>query len=378
MWRDYHLTSLEDPRFQLPGRNPVGFQSLVGSFRMLTSDSNSTTKKGAPGAGENGRQSGWRRPSLRQVIPYLVTILILAVIFHRVPITQVLLALRHTPLAKFFLLFFPLSVWYLITDSAALVWVVRRFNAPLGMKDVVPMRASMYLPGLINSNLGYAGIAYYLHRKSGIAFAEAASTLLYISFLDIYESVLFSSLGLLLYSAHSGGLIKLEGAMRFTYLVMWAFLFAVMALSAVARRNDTVRSWAENHRFGLIAKAFVKATPLDYLVVGSVKTAGFITALAAQYVTLGMFGIAVPFLKLMTFLPLVYIAAALPIAFANLSTGQAAWLLLFAANGAPADLLAYSLVAHFMFVLCSGFLGLCYLRRASRELSAAAGAAGTS
>lgn len=174
--------------------------------------------------------------------------------------------------------------------------------------------------------MDYAGIAYYLHKKAGIGFAEALGTLLYISFLDVYESVLFSSLGLLLYSPRAGPLTKLASAMRFSYLVMWGFLFAVTALSAVARRSAGVRLWAESGRFGVIAKAFVKATALDYLVVAAVKTVGFITALAAQYVTLGMFGIAIPFLKLTTFLPLVYLAAALPIAFANLGTGQAAWL----------------------------------------------------
>jgi len=142
-----------------------------------------------------------------------------------------------------------------------------------------------------------------------------------------------------------------------------------------ARRNGRVRSWAENHRLGVIAKAFVRATPFDYLIVASIKTAGFIMALAAQYITLRMFGIDIPFLKLMTFLPLVYLAAALPIAFANLGTGQAVWLLLFAGNATPADLLAYSLVLHFMFVLCTSLLGLCYLRRASSELSAVTGAA---
>jgi len=345
---------------------------------MVICDDDSALEKRALATGASRGQSGGRRLVFRPAIPYLVTILILAVIFHRVPIAQVVHALKRTPVTTFLLVFFPLSLWYLITDSAALVWVVRRFNAPLGMKDLVPMRASMYLPGLINANLGYAGIAYYLHRKTGIGFAEAASTLLYISFLDVYESVLFSSFGLLLYSAHLAGLIKLEGAMRFTYLVMWVFLFAVMALSAAARRNNAIRSWAENHRFAVIAKAFVKATPLDYLIVASIKTAGFITALAAQYLTLAMFGIEVPFLKLMTFLPLVYLAAALPITFANLGTGQAAWLLLFRENGTSADLLAYSLVAHFMFVLCTGVLGLCYLRRAGRELSAVAGAAASS
>ena len=79
---------------------------------------------------------------------------------------------------------------------------------------------------------------------------------------------------------------------------------------------------------------------------------------------------ALPFLKLVLFLPLVFLAAALPIAIAHLGTSQAAWLLFFSDNAAQPTILAYSLAAHFTFMFCNGLIGLCFLRRAVRELSA--------
>lgn len=51
----------------------------------------------------SGPQASRFRSWLRQAIPYLVTILILVVIFHRVPIAQVAHALRRTPVLAFFL-----------------------------------------------------------------------------------------------------------------------------------------------------------------------------------------------------------------------------------------------------------------------------------
>ena len=74
--------------------------------------------------------------------------------------------------------------------------------------------------------------------------------------------------------------------------------------------------------------------------------------------------------KLMLFLPLVFLAAALPIAVAHLGTSQAAWLLFFSGNATPARILAYSLAAHFTFMFCNGLIGLCFLPRATRELTA--------
>ena len=60
----------------------------------------------------------------------------------------------------------------------------------------------------------------------------------------------------------------------------------------------------------------------------------------------------------------------LPIAVAHLGTSQAAWLLFFSGNASQADILAYSLAAHFTFMFVNAAIGLCFLPRASRELTA--------
>jgi hypothetical protein len=91
-------------------------------------------------------------------------------------------------------------------------------------------------------------------------------------------------------------------------------------------------------------------------------------SLVAQYFALSLYGIAIPFLKLLLFLPLVFLAAAIPIAVAHLGTSQAAWLLFFSANAPGPKILAYSLAAHFTFMFGNALIGLCFLPRATREL----------
>ena len=60
----------------------------------------------------------------------------------------------------------------------------------------------------------------------------------------------------------------------------------------------------------------------------------------------------------------------LPIAVAHLGTSQAAWLLFFSSNASPAKIVAYSLAAQLTFMLCNALIGLVFLPRASRELTA--------
>ncbi len=100
----------------------------------------------------------------------------------------------------------------------------------------------------------------------------------------------------------------------------------------------------------------------------AIKAPSFLASLLAQYFALALYGIAIPFVKLMIFLPLVFLAAALPIAVAHLGTSQAAWLLFFSADAPRAKIVAYSLAAHFTFMFCNGLIGVFFLPRASREL----------
>jgi hypothetical protein len=105
-------------------------------------------------------------------------------------------------------------------------------------------------------------------------------------------------------------------------------------------------------------------------MVLTIKAPTFLASVVAQYYALALYGIAIPFVKLMLFLPLVFLAAALPISVAHLGTSQAAWLLFFSTNASPAKIVAYSLAAQLTFMLCNALIGLVFLPRASRELTA--------
>lgn len=309
-------------------------------------------------------------PPWKKAIPYFGTMLIFALIFWRIPAGKVAGALEQAPALKFFGVFLPYSGIYWIIDSACLTWVVRRFNQPLRFREILPIRASMYLLSLINTNLGQGGVAWYLHRKVQAPFLEILSSILFIALLEVYQLFLFSTAGVVLYHPVSAAQTELVHALRIVYAIAWGALAAIMIFFAQARRYGTVRTWISNSRAGSISRTFVAAHPRDYAIVLAIKAPSFMLALMAQHFALGLYGITIPFVKLVLFLPLVFLAAALPIAVAHLGTSQAAWLLFFSANAPDAKILAYSLAAHFTFMLCNGLLGLLFLPRAGRELTA--------
>jgi len=306
----------------------------------------------------------------KKALPYAGTLLIFGLIFWRIPMTQVVEALEEAPVAKFVGVFLPFCVVYWLIDSICLTWVIRRFNAPMGLREIIPIRASMYLLALINTNLGQGGVAWFVHRVAKVPFLEILSSILFMGLIEVYQMFLFSTFGILFYDPSSSAQIKLVHVLRITYVIAWLALAAIIALFAWARHTERVRAWITSGRWGAIAGTFLEARPIDYAIVLAIKAPSFMASLLAQYFALSLYGIAIPLAKLILFLPLVFLAAALPIAVAHLGTSQAAWLLFFSGSAPGVKLLAYSLAAHFTFMFCNGLIGLLFLPRATRELNA--------
>ena len=218
----------------------------------------------------------------------------------------------------------------------------------------MPIRASMYLLSLLNSNLGQGGVAWYLHRKTAVPFLETLSSILFIALMEVYQLFLFSTLGVIVYRPNSPAQLEIVRVLRVAYVIAWLGLVTVIAFFAYARRSNRARGWIARGRATAITRTFMAAGPLDYAIVLGIKAPSFMLSVLAQYFALSLYGIPIPFAQLVLFLPLVFLAAALPISVAHLGTSQAAWLLFFSGSAPPAKILAYSLAAHFTFMFCNG------------------------
>ncbi|MGC2304481.1 hypothetical protein, partial [Candidatus Binatus sp.] len=234
-------------------------------------------------------------PAWRKALPYLGTVAIFALIFWRIPIRKVEQALSQVPILDFLAVFMPYSLFYCAIDSACLTWVVNRFNARMRYRDILPIRASMYVLALINTSLAQGGVAYYLHRKAGITFLGALSSVLFIAMLEIYQLFLFSTLGVIFYTPVGAAQIRIVAILRIVYIAAWALLAGIMTFFAIARRSARIRNWVETGRAGALLATFIQARPLDYLMVLAIKAPTFLASVVAQYYALALYGIAIPF-----------------------------------------------------------------------------------
>ncbi len=298
-----------------------------------------------------------KRHGAKRLVPWVVTISIFALIFRRVPVAKVLEALANVRLVPYLAIMVPYSVVYLVIDTFCLTRVLNWFNTTIAYRDVLPIRATTYLLTLLNSPLGQGGVAVYLNRREGIPFLEVVSSVLFMMFVELYQLVFFSSLGAALAPA------GLERSLFVVYAVLYAYFVVHIALFRDGAPWITKRKAAETLR------SFRMARLRHYLLLILFKSPNFLMATVVYYFTLHCFDLHLPYLKLLVFLPVIFLSAALPIGVAHLGAPQYFWLHFFGDQAPEASLLAFSLTAHVTFMVMNAMLGLPFLPRATRDLT---------
>lgn len=301
------------------------------------------------------------------VIPWLIMVMIFAYIFHRVGVPEVLAALRQARLLPYVALMVPYSVVYCLVDAFVVTRLVQWFHQRVAYRRILPVRASSYILSLLNPGLGQGALAFYVHRREGIPFLALAGTMLFLAVVEFCQLALYAALGIFAFHPH------LRTAFAPFYVVLVALLGiglvvlhagmapleqALTRLGRWLRRDPTYRLQLRSPAFlGTLRQARLSHYALTLLY----KAPNFFLAVVVHYFALQQFGVHVPLVPLFTFLPIVFLVAALPITVAHLGTSQAAWLYFFSAYGAESQILAYSLVAHFTFMALNGLIGLVFL-----------------
>lgn len=305
----------------------------------------------------SSHKTGAQNPLWAKALPLLLTVAIFAVIFWRIPFGEFWEALGRARLLPFLTLMGSFSLCFFLVDTFVLSRAIRWFHGPLPYRTLLPVRAVTYLVSIINTQLAQGALALYIYRRFGTPLGQIASTVALLILLEATNLVLFATVGAI---AFPGGT---PGALLTLPLALAAIWLAVMGL---ARGRWCVLGRAlPDH---VLLSTFKRAGPRHCATLLSIKASVFFLALLVHGQALAFFDIAIPMSRLLTFLPVVFLVAALPVTVAHLGTSQAAWLFFFGAYAAEADLLAYSLVSHLTFMLANGTFGVIFLPRAYGDL----------
>ena len=298
-----------------------------------------------------------RRTAWARGVPVALTVVIFLLIFWRIPFGAFWNALAGARMPPFLALMGSFSLCFFLLDTFVLSRLIRWFHGPLPYRDLLPVRAVTYLVSILNTQLAQAALALYIHRRFRTPLAQITSTVALMILLEATNLVLFATVGAI---AFPGGAPLPLLALPLVLGVVWLLLMRLARgrFGALSQRlSDSV-----------LLSTFRRVRPRHGAIILGLKGAVFCLALLVHSRALTFFGIEIPLVRLVTFLPVVFLMAALPITVAHLGTSQAAWIFFFSSYASEADLLAYSLVSHVTFMLANGTFGVLFLPKAYGDL----------
>ena len=258
-------------------------------------------------------------------------------------------------------LMIPYSVFFFLVDSHVTWRVVRWFNAPdLKLTDILPIRASAYILSLVNEQVGKGAMTLYLLKRHQVPGWEALSSMLMLGLMEVYQLLIFSSVGVLLFFdvVEAASIeLPLDRILPAVLIVAAVFLPLVIAyFSGAIFRNSRLRDKP-------VLTAFRRAKPIHYLLIVLCKAPNLIGAIIVYTTSLALFNVDVNFAQMLAFLPVIFLAAALPLPFH--AGALMMWTVLFPAYP---EVGVFSMVMHTFFVLFNAAIGVLFLPKANREL----------
>ena len=252
----------------------------------------------------------------------------------------------------------PYSVFFFLVDSHVTWRVVRWFNAPdLKLAGMLPIRASAYILSLVNEQVGKGAMSLYLLRHYKVPGWQALSSMILLGLMEVYQLLMFSGVGVAL-NFH----LVQEAS---TLLPLDVILPTVMAVAALYLPLHIAyfRLGSGGLRETPILAAFRQARPVHYLLIVLFKAPNLIGAVIVYTFALDLFQVEVSLGQMLAFLPVIFLAAALPLPFH--AGALLLWTVLF--PDYP-EVAAFSFVMHTFFVLFNAAIGVLFLPRANREL----------
>ncbi len=308
----------------------------------------------------NAPQSDSRVKSLMKAAarlwPWLVALVILAVLFSRISRKALVQALESGPCLP--LAVYVLGQWLLVlmADSYAIKVSLTVTGFPERFSRLLAARGATYLAGMVNYALGQGALGVYLQR-SGLRTLRATGNLVFLMVVNLGVLLVIAALG-----------FWAGGSPQTNYLNIGPLLYGLgfgMTLYVIALGMQP-RSWRKHQLLAPLQEAGLRG----HLKAAAGRLPHMFFLVLAYWGALRLWGLPVPVAQGLALVPVVLLVNAVPLTPLGLGTTQAALVLLFSPFAPSPDpevraamVLAFSLVYYFFGIIAQAAIGLfCFLK----------------
>ncbi|MFH1654672.1 MAG: lysylphosphatidylglycerol synthase transmembrane domain-containing protein [Pseudomonadota bacterium] len=264
---------------------------------------------------------------IKDIAPWIVTILIFFFIFREYPPSKIWGATKHLKLLHFSLFAVVYFFVMYLFDSVVITRTVKLFSKPVKLKDVILGRGITYLIMVINYAASQATFAYYLKRRYKIPISQSLSIFFFMIVIDLFWLINFAFLGTFLQHITYNGIdfgeyVRMISLILYLSLILWIGFWRGWfdRLIRVKILNGAMH-WVRSKKAFAV---FRKATVSDYMKVCLMRLPLHMMILIGMYLAVKTFGVTIPFIKILCYIPIVFIIGSLPITPGGLGTTNVA------------------------------------------------------
>ena len=282
-------------------------------------------------------QGSKSRIILREGLLILLVVFIFWLIFKRVPISQVLSAIKQVEPIRFFSLNLLFILLTLLIDAYTHFVLFKKFQYGLSLKQVLQLRTANLLFTSLGFIYGQGGMTWLISRASKRSLQETLGLLVFLFFHTYYSAIFLVTLGMIFF------LPKLGKEQSFKWLWIWIIMSFCLFILWL---------WFFKSRFKFILPSrirqsifygFIHSPPSLSFELIALRSIQFIITALLVWLAMPAMKLEIPLKALLSLIPIQGIIIAFPTP-GRYGTNETAFLLLFREWATASGLVAFSLL----------------------------------
>lgn len=272
---------------------------------------------------------------LRQILPWVVAIVIFFFMFRKIPPANVLKTMGQADFTAFVIYAVGYFVIVMLIDCVGLRWAISRFSTQVSFRETILMRGATYLLMLVNYNLAQGGMAFYLRRTHKAPVFKTLGTIFFLTITDLSLMTGCGVVAAVISDVSYRGLplkpfVEKVALFFYAFLLLWILFWKYVDHPFVkpALRLKPFQ-WLINHQ---VFSTFRQLSWSDYAKTVLFRTPVVIFILVSFFFWLHAFRSHVPLVDVLTYSPIILVIGTLPITPAGIGTVQALCVEFFRTN----------------------------------------------
>lgn len=274
---------------------------------------------------------------LEQLFLIAVLVVIFYLIFRRVKIHDVLLALRTVEPVSFFILSLLFVATTLLIDAFTHFLLFKRFDFNFSFAEMLQLRLANLLFASLGFIYGQGGMVWMASRDSKKPAAQVVGLLAFLFFNTFHAALFWITLGLVFF------LPKLNAAETFSWLWIWVLIDWPLFIAWVWFWQSRFKNLVPARLRESLLYGFDRARSARYLEMIALRALQFLVIAIFIWLALPAMRIDIPFRAVVSILPIQGILIAIPTP-GRYGVNEGAFLLLFRNWAEESRLVAFGLL----------------------------------